>query len=130
MSATEQEPVPPAPDPAGGPGHEDPDGRNMMAATRRYAEKYWPYSRLMPSDEPGYVSKMFYMWGSLALVAFVMLILSGCILVFKGIYWDHTSSSGCSSTRFTSGRARSSSSAYSCTSALRSSPRRGAVGGG
>ena len=93
MSTTEQEPVPAAPDP-GGPQHEDPEGRNMMALTRRYAEKYWPYSRLMPSDEPAYVTKMFYMWGSLALVAFIMLILSGCILVFKGIYWDHTSSWG------------------------------------
>ncbi len=65
-----------------------------MAAVRRYAQKYWPYERLLPSDEPAYVSKLFYMFGSLALMAFVMLIITGVILVFKGPYWWHTSTAG------------------------------------
>lgn len=67
---------------------------NWMAWLRRYAQKYWPYERLLPSDEPAYVSKLFYMFGSLALMAFVSLIITGCILVFKGSLWWHTSTAG------------------------------------
>lgn len=67
---------------------------NWMAGVRRYAQKYWPYERLLPSDEPVYVSRLFYMFGSLALMSFVMLILSGVILVLKGVYWWHTSEVG------------------------------------
>jgi hypothetical protein len=40
---------------------------NMMAGVRGYAEEYWPDERLMPSDEPVYVARAFYMFGSLAL---------------------------------------------------------------
>lgn len=67
---------------------------NWMAGVRRYAERYWPYERLLPSDEPVYVSRLFYMFGSLALMSFVMLILTGVILVLKGVYWWHTSEVG------------------------------------
>ena len=67
---------------------------NMMAAVRRYAETYWPYERLLPSDEPIYVTKLFYMFGSLALMSFVSLVVTGCILVFRGPYWWHTSDFG------------------------------------
>ncbi len=67
---------------------------NWMAGLRRYAQKYWPYERLLPSDEPAYVSKLFYMFGSLALMAFVSLIVTGVILVFKGPLWWHTSTWG------------------------------------
>jgi ubiquinol-cytochrome c reductase cytochrome b subunit len=65
-----------------------------MAAARRYVSRYWPYERLLPSDEPAYVSKLFYMFGSLALMAFVMLIITGSILVFRGPLWWHTSEWG------------------------------------
>jgi ubiquinol-cytochrome c reductase cytochrome b subunit len=67
---------------------------NWMGALRRYAQTYWPYERLLPSDEPAYVSKLFYMFGSLALMSFVSLIVTGSILVLKGPYWWHTSSAG------------------------------------
>jgi ubiquinol-cytochrome c reductase cytochrome b subunit len=70
------------------------DERNMMTAVRRYAEKYWPYERLLPSEEPVYVTRLFYMFGSLALMSFVALIVTGVILVFKGPYWWHTSDWG------------------------------------
>lgn len=70
------------------------DSGNWMAGVRRYAQKYWPYERLLPSDEPAYVSRLFYMFGSLALMAFVSLIVTGVILVFKGPYWWHTSEWG------------------------------------
>lgn len=67
---------------------------NTMTALRRYTEKYWPYERLLPDEEPVYVSKAFYLFGSLALAAFIMLIATGVILVFKGPYWWHTSEWG------------------------------------
>jgi len=67
---------------------------NWMADLRRYATKYWPYDRLLPSDEPVYVSKLFYMFGSLALMSFVSLIITGVILVFRGPFWWHTSEFG------------------------------------
>jgi len=67
---------------------------NWMAGLRRYVEKYWPYDRLLPSDEPVYVTRLFYMFGSLALMSFVSLILTGVVLVLKGPYWWHTSEAG------------------------------------
>ena len=70
------------------------DGRDAMSAVRRYAEKYWPYERLMPSEEPIYVTRFFYLFGSLALMSFVLLIVTGVILVFKGTFWWHTSDWG------------------------------------
>lgn len=70
------------------------DDGNWMAGVRRYAEKYWPYDRLLPSDEPIYVTRLFYMFGSLALMSFVSLIITGVVLVLKGPYWWHTSEAG------------------------------------
>lgn len=43
------------------------DAHNLMGGVRRYAQKYWPYNQLLPTDEPAYVSRLFYMFGSLAL---------------------------------------------------------------
>jgi ubiquinol-cytochrome c reductase cytochrome b subunit len=67
---------------------------NWMAALRRYAQRYWPYERLLPSDEPVYVTRLFYMFGSLALMSFVSLIITGVVLMFKGPLWWHTSTAG------------------------------------
>ena len=83
----------PAPTEVPAEGHEVETG-NWMAGLRRYATKYWPYERLLPSDEPVYVSRMFYMFGSLALMSFVSLIITGVILVFRGPFWWHTSEFG------------------------------------
>jgi ubiquinol-cytochrome c reductase cytochrome b subunit len=70
------------------------DEKNYMARLRRYVQKYWPYERLLPSDEPVYVSRLFYMFGSMALMAFVSLIVTGVILVLKGPVWWHSSDWG------------------------------------
>lgn len=70
------------------------DAHNLMARVRRYAQKYWPYERLLPSDEPVYVTRLFYMFGSVALMAFVSLIVTGVVLVFKGPFWWHNSDWG------------------------------------
>jgi ubiquinol-cytochrome c reductase cytochrome b subunit len=70
------------------------DSGNWMAGLRRYVERYWPYERLLPSDEPIYVTRLFYMFGSLALMSFVSLIITGVVLVLKGPYWWHTSEAG------------------------------------
>jgi ubiquinol-cytochrome c reductase cytochrome b subunit len=65
-----------------------------MAGARGYAETYWPYERLMPSDEPIYVSRAFYMFGSLAMMAFVSLVITGVILAIPGPLWWHNSGFG------------------------------------
>ena len=70
------------------------DERNLMARLRRYVSTYWPYERLLPSDEPVYVSRLFYMFGSMALMAFVSLIVTGVVLVMKGPVWWHGSDWG------------------------------------
>jgi len=70
------------------------DERNIMTPLRRYVQKYWPYEQLLPSDEPIYVTKAFYLFGSLALASFVSLLLTGIVLVMKGPYWWHTSAAG------------------------------------
>ncbi len=67
---------------------------NWMGDAREYAEEYWPYDRMMPSDEPGYVARLFYMFGSLAMMSFVMLVITGVVLVLKGPYWWHSSQTG------------------------------------
>ncbi len=68
--------------------------RNGMTRLRRYAERHWPYGRLFPSDEPIYVTKLFYLFGALALAAFASLIVTGMILAFKGPLWWRGSSWG------------------------------------
>ena len=58
--------------------------RNWMTGLRHYVQRYWPYEQLLPSDEPIYVSRLFYLFGSLALMSFVSLIVTGVVLVFEG----------------------------------------------
>jgi ubiquinol-cytochrome c reductase cytochrome b subunit len=67
---------------------------NWTADIRGAAQRDWPYARMMPSDEPAYVAKAFYLFGSLAMMSFVVLIATGCVLVLKGPYWWHTSTAG------------------------------------
>ena len=67
---------------------------NLTSAIRREAEASWPYERLMPSEEPIYVSRLFYLFGSTALMSFVALVASGLILAVAGPYWWHTSRIG------------------------------------
>lgn len=74
--------------------HSVEEQRNWTAALRRTAQRFWPYERLLPSEEPVYVSRLFYMFGSLALMSFVSLIITGVLLVFKGPFWWHTSEAG------------------------------------
>ena len=80
--------------PRDGQGRPEHGRTNLMAATRAYAQKYWPYERLLPSEEPVYVTRLFYLFGSLALMSFVSLVITGCVLVFKGAFWWHTSRLG------------------------------------
>ena len=67
---------------------------NWVTGIRGYLERYWPYDQLLPSDEPIYVSKLFYLFGSLALMSFVSLVVTGVVLVMEGPYWWHTSTAG------------------------------------
>jgi quinol-cytochrome oxidoreductase complex cytochrome b subunit len=67
---------------------------NLMGDVQRYADEYWPYETLLPVSEPVYVTRLFYLFGSLALMSFVSLIVTGCVLVFKGPVWWHGSDWG------------------------------------
>ena len=67
---------------------------DWLTPLRRYVQRYWPYEQLLPSEEPIYVTKVFYLFGSLALASFISLLLTGIILVIKGVYWWHASQAG------------------------------------
>ncbi len=68
--------------------------RSWGGAVRRYLQRYWPYDRLVPKDEPVYVARLFYVFGSMAMMSFLLLIITGVLLAFKGPYWWHTSATG------------------------------------
>ena len=70
------------------------DGHNAMTGVRSYVERFWPYERLLPDEEPVYVSRLFYIFGSLALMSFVSIVVTGVVLVVKGPFWWHTSDPG------------------------------------
>ena len=67
---------------------------NWMTGLRHYTQRYWPAEQLLPSEEPIYVTRLFYLFGSLAMMSFVSLIVTGVVLMMEGPYWWHTSTAG------------------------------------
>lgn len=53
-----------------------------------------PLRRLLPDEEPSYVSSALYTMGVLTLAAFVVVVVSGVILAVGGVQWWHTSTLG------------------------------------
>jgi ubiquinol-cytochrome c reductase cytochrome b subunit len=93
MSTTEQRQAGLQPGTGEQPDHGGGE-RNLTAAVRGYSERYWPYNRLMPSEEPIYVGRLFYLFGSLGVMSFVWLVLTGIILAVAGPYWWHNNKTG------------------------------------
>lgn len=53
-----------------------------------------PLRRLLPDQEPSYVSSLLYTMGVLTLGSFIIVILSGVVLAVGGVQWWHTSTLG------------------------------------
>lgn len=53
-----------------------------------------PLHRLLPDQEPAYVSSLLYTMGVLTLAALVVVIASGVVLALGGVQWWHTNSLG------------------------------------
>jgi len=64
---------------------------NLSRKARETWEKRLPYDALFPDRLPFYVSSLVYSFGALTLAAFVMLIISGLVLVADGpLWWQHS----------------------------------------
>jgi len=61
---------------------------------RAWLVRNLPLRRLLPDEEPAYVSSLLYTMGVLTLAAFIVVILSGVVLALGGVQWWHTSSLG------------------------------------
>jgi ubiquinol-cytochrome c reductase cytochrome b subunit len=71
-----------------------PDAENWTVRTREYGLRSWPPERLLPGREPNYVASSLYVFGVLAIAAFVTLVVSGLVLSVKGPLWWHGSAVG------------------------------------
>ncbi|MEI8104343.1 MAG: cytochrome b N-terminal domain-containing protein [Actinomycetes bacterium] len=61
---------------------------------RRAVEETLPPDRLLPDTQPIYVASWIYVFGVLTLAAFVVIVLSGCVLSLAGPAWWHGSGVG------------------------------------
>ncbi len=55
-----------------------------------------PLRRLLPDQEPSYVSSLLYTMGVLTLASFIVIVASGVVLAVGGVQWWHTSALGAS----------------------------------
>jgi quinol-cytochrome oxidoreductase complex cytochrome b subunit len=78
--------VPPAPDPVEMP--------SWTGGLRRAAVRALPPEKLLPDKQPSYVASWVYVFGVLTLAAFVVILASGVVLVWRGPSWWHVSKVG------------------------------------
>jgi len=64
------------------------------AKLRNKWQKNLPIEKLLPDDQPAYVSSWIYIFGVLTLAAFAVIIATGIVLAFKGPAWYHESHLG------------------------------------
>jgi len=53
-----------------------------------------PPEKMLPENQPAYVSSWIYVFGMLTITALIVVIASGCILTIGGVQWFHESSTG------------------------------------
>lgn len=53
-----------------------------------------PPGEALPDHQPAYVSSWIYVFGVLTLAAFVVIVVTGCVLSLGGVDWRHTSTTG------------------------------------
>ena len=61
---------------------------------RRAAVRALPPEKLLPDKQPAYVASWVYVFGVLTLAAFVVILVSGVVLVWRGPSWWHVSKVG------------------------------------
>ena len=67
---------------------------NLTAAAQRALRRSLTLEDALPTRMPVYVNSIAYLFGALALSAFVMLIVSGVLLALGGPFWYHTNAVG------------------------------------
>jgi hypothetical protein len=72
----------------------DPTDRMWTSRLRHRVFDNLPPERLLPDEQPAYVSSWIYVFGVLTLAALAVIIASGMVLAFEGPIWYHTSSFG------------------------------------
>jgi quinol-cytochrome oxidoreductase complex cytochrome b subunit len=67
---------------------------NLTATTQRALKRTLTLEDALPTRMPVYVNSIAYLFGALALMSFVMLVVSGVLLALGGPFWYHTNSFG------------------------------------
>ena len=86
------------------------------------ARKKWlrtlPPEKMLPENQPSYVSSWIYVFGMLTIVAMIVAIASGVILTLGGVQWFHESSLGkfSNSLHYSHSSPSSRCTSYSCAS--------------
>jgi len=70
------------------------DERMWTARLRGWAIRAFPPGKLLPDRQPSYVASWVYVFGVLTLAAFVVILVSGGVLVWRGPSWWHLSKVG------------------------------------
>ena len=70
------------------------DERMWTARMRGWAVRAFPPGKLLPDRQPSYVASWVYVFGVLTLAAFVDILATGVVLVWKGPSWWHVSKTG------------------------------------
>ena len=70
------------------------DERMWSARLRGAAMRALPPGKLLPDRQPSYVASWVYIFGVLSLAYFVVILISGVVLVLKGPSWWHLSKTG------------------------------------
>ena len=68
--------------------------RTWTGRLRRRAVETLPPDRLLPEDQPEYVSSWIYVFGVASIAALVYIVLSGLVLTLQGPQWYHVSRVG------------------------------------
>ncbi|MDQ1642438.1 MAG: hypothetical protein QOJ90_1789 [Actinomycetota bacterium] len=74
--------------------HGSPDDQMWTSKLRHRMFDNLPPERLLPDEQPAYVSSWIYVFGVLTLAALAVIIASGMVLAFAGPTWYHTSGVG------------------------------------
>ncbi len=72
----------------------DSEARSWTGRLRAAAERALPPDKLLPDTQPSYVASWVYVFGVLTLAAFIVILVSGVVLVWRGPSWWHQSQAG------------------------------------
>jgi hypothetical protein len=73
---------------------EPPPSRSWTGRVRRAAVRWLPPDKLLPENQPSYVASWIYVFGVASLAAFIMVVVSGLLIVLGGADWWHSNPGG------------------------------------